>query len=112
MAQNQPLRLLSCVDRSLLGTLDLPPGTTRVAPLDPQGTVLAAVAGGDLLVARDGGPFQPELTGLGEGLALNWPWALRSAPGGFSMLLSSTLQLLRADLLDDALFASDFELQP
>jgi hypothetical protein len=112
MAQSQPLRLLSCVDRSLLGTLDLPPGTTRVAPLEPQGTVLAAVAGGDLLVARDGGPFQPELTGLGEGLALNWPWALRSSPGAISMLLGSTLQLLRADMFDDALFASGFEVQP
>lgn len=112
MTQSQPLRLLSCVDRAPLGTLTLPPGTTRVAPLDPQGTVLAAIAGGDLLVARDGGPFQPELTGLGEGLALNWPWALRSAPGAISMLLSSTLQLLRADLIDDALFASDFEAPP
>lgn len=112
MTQSQPLRLLSCVDRAPLGTLTLPPGSTRVAPLDPQGTVLAAVAAGDLLVAREGGPFLPELTGLGDGLALNWPWAVRASPGAISMLLGSTLQLLRADLLDDPLFASGFEVVP
>ncbi len=112
ITESQPLRLLSCVDRSLLGTLELPPGTTRVAPLDPRGTVLATVAGGDLLVSRDGGVFQSELPGLGEGLALNWPWAVRSSPGAISMLLGSTLQLLRADMLDDPLFASGFEPLP
>jgi hypothetical protein len=74
--------------------------------------VLAAIAAGDLWVARNGGAFQPELTGLGEGLALSWPWAVRSAPGAISMLLGSTLQLLRADLLNDALFASGFEPLP
>jgi hypothetical protein len=112
MTQSLPLRLLSCVDREPVGTLTLPPGTTRVAPLDPQGTVLAAVAAGDLLVARDGGPFQPELTRLGDGLALNWPWAIRSSPGAISLLLGSSLQLLRADMLDDPLFASGFEQLP
>jgi hypothetical protein len=112
MTQSQPLRLLSCVDRTPLGSLTLPPGTTKVAPLDPQGTVLAAIAAGDLWVARNGGAFQPELTGLGDGLALSWPWAVRSAPGAISMLLGSTLQLLRADLLNDALFASGFEPLP
>lgn len=112
MTQSLPLRLLSCTDREPVATLTLPLGTTRVAPLDPKGSVLAAVAAGDLLVARDGGPFQPVLTGLGGGLALNWPWAIRSSPGAISLLLSSTLQLLRADLLDDPLFASGFESPP
>lgn len=111
VVQEQTLRVLSCADRQPIETLALPAGVERVAPLDPNGQRLGAVVAGDLWVSRTGGAFQLELPDLGAGLNLNWPWAVDSSPDGNSLLLGSSLQLVRA-LLDDAVFASDFEIVP
>lgn len=108
----QTLRLVSCEDRQTIAAVALPVDSQRVTPLDAQGRMVAVVTSEDLLVSRNGGAFQPVATGLGAGLDLNAPWAVRTSPDATSLLLGSSLQVLRLDLEGDRVFSSGFETFP
>lgn len=106
------LQLLSCHDRALLGTVELPPGSRRVVPLDPLGRILGAATDSDLLVSAFGTPFEPVVSGLGGSVRLDWPWAVQHTPGAIGVLLGSSVQVLRLNLTIDPLFESGFDALP